>query len=97
MSDIDLVEQKVDTLTATVFGLRDEVKELTKALRELIRIDGDIKRLSEAIGRIGGESEDHEARLRVLESRGGRRMEALITHGLSVGIGCMVMFLIGKL
>lgn len=47
-----------------------ELRELTKALRDLIRLDGDIRRLQDAVGRIGRETEDHEKRLRVIESRG---------------------------
>jgi hypothetical protein len=97
MSDMDVVEQKLVGLEKTVNGLRNDVKEISDSLRELIRIDGDMKRIGDAVGRIGKETADHESRLRVLELKGGKLLERLMTHGLSVAIGGAVMFFIGKM
>ena len=68
------VEQKLEDFRTEVreqFNrVGDELKELTQALRDLIRIDGDIRRLREAIKRIGGQVDDHEKRLRSAERAG---------------------------
>lgn len=55
-------------VAAQLGGVRDEIRELTVAFRELIKLDGDIKRTNDAVGRIGRESDDHEIRLRALEA-----------------------------
>ena len=48
-------------------GVRGDLKEQTKALQELVRLDGDISRLDDAMHRIGHEAKDHEKRIRELE------------------------------
>lgn len=72
MTDILALQQKIEGLRAEVSArfdlVHEDLKELTKALRELIRLDGDIRRLQDAIGRIGRTSDDHELRLRTVES-----------------------------
>lgn len=72
MTDILALEQKIEGLRSEVSArfdlVHDDLKELTKALRELIRLDGDIRRLQDAIGRIGRTSDDHENRLRLVEA-----------------------------
>lgn len=71
MTEIAALDHKIETLRTDVntqlTGLRSDVKELTKALRDLIRMDGEIKNLSTLISRIAGEVDDHESRLRKLE------------------------------
>lgn len=68
------VEQKLEDFRAEVRLQFDrvggELKELTQALRDLIRIDGDIRRLGEVTKRIGGQVDEHEKRLRVVEIAG---------------------------
>lgn len=49
-------------------GVRNDLKELTKAMRELIRLEGDIKRTSDALIRIGRQVDDHDERIRALET-----------------------------
>lgn len=74
-NEVETLERKLEEMrddVRTQFAeVRDDLKELTKALRELIRLDGDIRRLQDACGRIGRESEDHEKRLRALEQTRG--------------------------
>ena len=82
-TEIQAVEEKVEFLR-TELGRRfdtvqEELKELTKALRDLIRLDGDIRRLQDAVGRIGRETEDHEKRLRTLEGSGAAT-QATVKH-----------------
>lgn len=48
-------------------GVRTDLKELAKAMRELIRMDGDLKRQNDLIMRIGKQVDDLEKRTRVLE------------------------------
>jgi septal ring factor EnvC (AmiA/AmiB activator) len=68
------VEQQLQEFRAEVRQRFDRVgedlKELTKALRDLIRLDGDIRRLAEAVKRIGTQVDDHEGRLRAVEANG---------------------------
>ena len=71
MSD-DSSEKKLDDFRKEVreqmSSVGDELKELTKALRDLIRLDGDIRRIQDAVGRIGRQADDHEIRVRRIES-----------------------------
>ncbi len=98
-TEIQALEQKLETFRGAVgerfdeVGVRfdrvhDDLKDLTKALRDLIRIDGDIRRLQDATGRIGRECEDHEKRLRVLEQDGaGTRVKVGV-----IGRGQLLLF-----
>jgi len=81
MPDIQALEHKLETFRDEIGGrfdrVHDDLKELTKALRDLIRLDGDIRRLQDAMSRIGHESGDHELRLRELE---GANATAAVEH-----------------
>lgn len=86
------LEQKLETFRSEVGErfdrVHDDLKDLTKALRDLIRLDGDIRRLQDAIGRIGRESGDHEKRLRVLEeATAGQRVKVGV-----IGRGQLLIF-----
>lgn len=72
-------------------GMRAELKQMTELMRELVRLDGDMKRLSDAIGRIGKESEDHENRLRTLTET----IATMQVHGAvnSKGVGSLERWL----
>ena len=48
--------------------MRAELKEITHALRDLIRLDGDLKRQNDAILRIGKQVDGHEVRLHEIET-----------------------------
>jgi hypothetical protein len=71
-TDIETVERKVEELRSEVGrqlgGVREELKELTKALRDLIRLDGDMKRTNDALIRIGKQVDGHETRLHTMET-----------------------------
>lgn len=85
--NIQSVERKLDDFRREVRGRMDtvgeELKELTKALRDLIRLDGDIRRIQDAVGRIGRQADDHEERMRALETTGSAQA-ATVKH-LSAG------------
>lgn len=74
IDETQAVQKIVEDLRKEVSGrfdsMQEDIKELTKALRDLIRIDGDIRRLQDSVGRIGRETEDHEKRVRLLEGSG---------------------------
>ena len=74
MADVDEIKRDLESFKKSIGGRLDgvqsELRELTKALRELIRIDGDIKRVQDAMARIGRQVDDHEERLRTVEVNG---------------------------
>lgn len=65
-----VVEYKLEMLREEVnarFGeVRTDIKELTQALRELIRLDGDIKRLAETTIRLDKVVGEHEKKISAL-------------------------------
>lgn len=84
MTDVAALESKVENLSRDVTnqlsGVRTEIKELTSALRDLIRMDGEIKNVNVLVARIGREVDDHEKRLRELEKNS-------IANSLKIGTG----------
>jgi len=72
VNDLQSLDKKLETFRGEIGErfdrVHDDLKELTKALRDLIRLDGDIRRLQDAIGRIGRATDDHETRLRAVEA-----------------------------
>lgn len=68
------LEDKLEDLRGEV-GRRfdtvhNDMKDLTKALRDLVRLDGDLHRIQDSVVRIGAQVDDHEQRLRPLETSG---------------------------
>jgi len=100
MSDTEIEQLKKD-FSNQFSGVRSDIKELTKALHDLIRLDGDIKRQSDAVGRIGREVEDHEKRIRVLEvaAPGTKKsvgfMDKLFERSVFLIVGAVLMKFIG--
>jgi hypothetical protein len=78
-------------------GVRSDIKDLTKALRDLIILDGDIKRQSDVVARVGREVEDHEKRIRSLEVTGAGTkktvtlMDKVFERGALLLIGAVLM------
>lgn len=72
MADVDALKSDLERLRSSVneqFGaVREDLRELTAAFRELIRMDGDMRRINDALARIGAQVDDHEKRLRLLEN-----------------------------
>jgi len=95
-SELDVLNQKVDALTSNLSGIDNELKKVNQSLTDLIRIDGDIRRIEEKIDRIGLENDDHENRIRELEAKSGKVYERVVGHVLSVSIGGVVVFFIMK-
>ena len=87
---LSALDTKIEALRSNVSGqltgVRSDIKELTQALRELIRLDGDLKRQNDALGRIGRQVDNHDARLHEIESV---RLPALETAraATSVSVG----------
>ena len=70
--EIQEIERKVEALRSEVgaqfAGVRSDLKEVSQALRDLIRLDGDLKRQNDALLRIGKQVDEHEIRLYKLET-----------------------------
>jgi len=104
MTDIAILESKLENLSQEVGsqlqGVRSDIKDLTKALRDLIRMDGEIKNVAALVSRIGDEVDDHEERMRILEKHslvnsvkigaGERTYWMLAVFGLNVLTGVIV-------
>lgn len=66
--------------------------KLTEALQEMVRIDGVLARQNDALTRIGRQVDDHEGRIRTLETGGAARSGADdVRWGLSSWAGNLVM------
>lgn len=91
MTEITALESKVESLSQNVnsqlSGVRTDIKELTSALRDLIRMDGEIKNISLLVNRIGGEVDDHEERMRKLEQHS-------IVNSVKIGAGERVYWML---
>lgn len=95
--DLESLKQDLDELRGDIGkrfdSVHTELKELTKALRDLVRIDGDQRRIEEKVNRIGSEVGDHEKRIRHLErSDAGQEksvglLDWIVRHAMSMGIG----------
>ena len=94
--ELQVLEQKVDSLSANVTGINAELKQVNESLKHLIRIDGNIKRVDEKADRIGKECKDHEARLRALESKPGLFFSSIVKHVVSAGTGAVAVFFVMK-
>ncbi len=92
MSDVAALESKFESHSRAVngqlSGVRNDIKELTKALRDLIRIDGEIKNIVTLVSRIGSEVDDHEGRVRVLE-------KSNVVNSIKIGTGERVYWMLG--
>lgn len=81
------LDNKVETLRRDVSqhlaGVRNDIKDLTAALREMIRLDGEIKRQNDAVGRIGRQVDKQEERLHEIETV---RLPALEVGGVKTGV-----------
>lgn len=62
MSEIDAIKQDLAELKTEVkdslSGMRSDIKELAAALRDLIRLDGDLGRVADMANRIGKQVDD---------------------------------------
>ena len=104
MSEVAALDQKIETLRQDVSeqfsGIRSDIKDLTKALRELIRLDGEVKSVRDLSNRIGKQVDDHEKRIRTLETNSTANATAiksssgvaliLLVAGLNVLTGVIV-------
>jgi len=67
MSEVDELRTEIRSLKVGIGEIRQDIKSIVEALKELIRIDGDQKRQDDAIARIGHQVDDQERRLRDVE------------------------------
>lgn len=63
-------------------GMRAKLEEMSKELRDVIRLDGDLKRHDDAIKRIGRQVDDHEERIKHIEVV---RLPSIETKGAVTG------------
>jgi len=88
--------EDLDQLRAS---LEKKIDGLTEALRDLIRIDGDMKRIQDAQSRIGRQVDDHETRLRVVEiaqpsaKRASRFMDKIPEWLISASLGGIAVYI----
>ncbi len=100
-AELSVMERKMEALrkdvTRQLDGVRVDIRELTKALRDLIRLDGNIKNVTETVHRMTNQLDDIELRLREVEKTGlvanvkmtfgGRVLMMAAGAGLSVVTG----------
>ena len=65
-------------------------RTVTEILEALARIETDVKTIAK-------NSADHEARLRILEQKNGKRMESLTLAAVTAAVVGIVGYAIGKL
>lgn len=101
---VDALKKELDELKGDVTdqlkGVRSDLKDLTMALRELIRLDGDMKRQNDLLIRVAKQVDGLEIRVRTLEVNGSvnstrigfseRGMWLIFGGGLSVLTGVAV-------
>ena len=63
---------------------------ITEILQALARIETDVKTIAK-------NSADHEARLRELEQKSGKRMEAILSAAIGAFVVGVIGYVIGKL
>ncbi len=60
--DVEAIKEDLDELKRevrdSISGMRSDIKELAKALHELIRLDGDLSRVADITNRIGKQVDD---------------------------------------
>lgn len=77
-------------------GVRADLKDLTKALRELIRLEGSLNGLAKIVERLGRENDDQEKRLRQIEigaagtSKSVGLFDGMVKHVFVLVIGATV-------
>lgn len=69
MSEVDELRTEIRSLKVGIGEIRQDIKTIGEALKELIRIDGDQKRQDDAIRRIGHEVERNSARIDGIDKR----------------------------
>lgn len=78
MSEMDEFKAEVRD---QIKGLRTDIRELTMAFRDLIRIDTNLKNVDRRVDAIGASVDDHETRLRAIEVSGsGEKQRINHTH-----------------
>lgn len=85
----DLVEVRKE-MRETLTGVRSEIKELAQALRDLIRLDGDLTRVADMTARVGKEIDELASLMRVQYTDTDKRLRSLETtqagNNKSVGL-----------
>lgn len=88
MSTIENVERNLEAFRKEVNGrfeaLQAEIRELTTALREQVRIDGEIKRVNDALARMGRQLDKLEGNNEALEERVRQVEQSGVAHKTEV-------------
>jgi hypothetical protein len=99
------IQQLKSNIDEKLDGVRSDIKELTKAFRDLVRLDGDIKRVDIVVDRIGRQVDDQEKRLRAVETSGaingnrissGERIRWLIFSVSCSGVASLVVYVMSE-
>lgn len=106
MNEVDALKKELMDFKAEInkqlSGVRTDLKELTKALRDLIRLEGNIAQLSDLVGRHATESRDHEKRIRKIEmqlagtSKSVTLFDQIVRHTVLLVVGGVFSVLIIK-
>lgn len=88
MTTIENVERGLEVFRSEVNGrfeaLQAEIRELTNALREQVRIDGEIKRVNDALSRMGKQIDKQEERGGEVEARLRNVEQSAVSHKTEV-------------
>jgi hypothetical protein len=104
MSELAALQQQIAGLQIETTHVREKLDDVVVALRELVRIDGDVKRYSDALVRIGRQVDDHDERIRAVEIKSAgtdeankakvhhldRNVERFISIGVTIATGVIV-------
>lgn len=66
--ELDRLRQE---MTQQFSAMRSDIKELSSAMLELVRLDGKLNTMSELLYRVAKQVDDLESRVRVLENNAG--------------------------
>ena len=105
MSDLDVLTANMKHLQEDVQGVRSDIKELTKALVEMVRLDSDVKNLMDWLNRLSGKVDGIEKDIAVLKTRSALNgksvglFDSLVSKGIfsliNIGIGAALLRLLG--
>lgn len=73
----DDIERLRSDMNRQMLALREDVKDISKALLELVRLDSVIKNQDGLINRIGSQVDDHEKRIRIGEVKNSEQQSRI--------------------
>lgn len=97
--DYKALDEKIETLrkefNGQMGGIREEIRELTASLREVVRIDGEAKRQGDLLRRLDENVDDLEERVRKLElARASDKHHEKLINWMYTGVASIVTGLV---